>query len=148
RPLAVGLGITAGKSDLYRRVAMLLQHRRSLETRCPRWWTIGVATSAMALVLLAATFGDRADSRRVAGSKVGDRGPGTGERERPSAFAQASADERGDSEIRGALPTSDPVVLAESEGATVAASTDSGDAGVLQPTPGVSRSPASPKLEA
>lgn len=108
RPLAVGLGITAGKSDLYRRVAMLVQHRRSLETRCPRWWTAGVVSSAMGLVLLAATFGERAESR----GEIGDRGPGNGDRERPSAFSQASSDERGDLEMSDASPARDRPLLA------------------------------------
>ena len=63
RPLAVGLGITAGKSDLYRRVAMLVKNDRTLESRCPRHWTALVATVALALVALAATFGERSEMR-------------------------------------------------------------------------------------
>jgi beta-lactamase regulating signal transducer with metallopeptidase domain len=52
RIAAAGLGIGGGKSDLYRRVTMLVQDTWCVERRCPRLWagTIGVA----ALGLLAA----------------------------------------------------------------------------------------------
>lgn len=60
--LALGLGISAGKSDLYRRVAMLVTTDRTLERRCPRGWTAGLAGCGVAVVLLAATFGVRSET--------------------------------------------------------------------------------------
>ena len=71
RPLAVGLGIAGCKSDLYRRIVMLVQNRRSLETRCPRWWTVVAATSAVALVLLAATCGSKPATLVAADNSTG-----------------------------------------------------------------------------
>ncbi|HTI51547.1 MAG TPA: HEAT repeat domain-containing protein, partial [Planctomycetaceae bacterium] len=66
RPLALGLGITAGKSDLYRRVAMLVTNQRPLESHCPWWWMAGAGTLALALVVLTGTFGDRGDNAAAA----------------------------------------------------------------------------------
>ncbi|HLJ10478.1 MAG TPA: HEAT repeat domain-containing protein [Planctomycetaceae bacterium] len=57
QPFAMGLGIAARKSDLYRRVAMLVHSRRPLETRCPKWWIASASTAAIALVLALATLG-------------------------------------------------------------------------------------------
>jgi beta-lactamase regulating signal transducer with metallopeptidase domain len=46
----VGLGLLGRRSDLYRRVAMLLTRDKSLEDRTPRWWTWSVV-GGVALVL-------------------------------------------------------------------------------------------------
>ncbi|MFN0050591.1 MAG: M56 family metallopeptidase, partial [Planctomycetales bacterium] len=59
RPLAIGLGIAGGKSDLYRRITMLLQIQKPLETRCSKSWTIAVATVVVGAILLTGTFGER-----------------------------------------------------------------------------------------
>jgi len=59
RPLAYGLGIAAGKSDLVRRVAMLVKNRKTLESRCPWSWTAALASGALALIFVTATFGDK-----------------------------------------------------------------------------------------
>jgi beta-lactamase regulating signal transducer with metallopeptidase domain len=67
RPLAIGLGIASGKSDLYRRVAMLVQNHRILETRCPFSWTACAAIAAMTIVVGAATFSRKSEAG--AGSK-------------------------------------------------------------------------------
>ena len=102
-PLAVGLGIAGGKSDLYRRIAMLVQNRRSLETHCPRWWTVAAATGAVALVVLAATFGSRtealaaasqpADSSARQSSETGNLRPlDSGESKDPGGKLQAHLD--------------------------------------------------------
>ena len=66
QPLALGLGIAAGKSDLYRRVAMLLKDNRPLESRCPAGWTASVGAFSVALVLATATFGGRATTQGAA----------------------------------------------------------------------------------
>jgi beta-lactamase regulating signal transducer with metallopeptidase domain len=58
RPLAYGLGIAGGKTDLYRRVTMLVKNRRTLESCCPWWWTAAAASSAIVVILVAATFGN------------------------------------------------------------------------------------------
>src|SRR5437016_5409750 len=52
---------------------MLVQNRRRLETRCPFWWTAGAATAAIALVLIAATFGEASNTHAA-----DDRAPGVG----------------------------------------------------------------------
>ncbi|MGQ0634285.1 MAG: M56 family metallopeptidase [Planctomycetaceae bacterium] len=59
RPLALGLGITAGRSDLYRRIKMLVKTRRVMERRCPWSWTAAVFSVALGLVLATAMFGER-----------------------------------------------------------------------------------------
>jgi beta-lactamase regulating signal transducer with metallopeptidase domain/HEAT repeat protein len=56
RPVAVGLGIGAGKSDLYRRIAMLVRNSRPLETRCPRSWSAMALAFTLMLAVPAATF--------------------------------------------------------------------------------------------
>ncbi len=42
---------------------MLVKNRRSLETHCPKWWTATAATAVIALVLIAATFGEKPDAQ-------------------------------------------------------------------------------------
>jgi beta-lactamase regulating signal transducer with metallopeptidase domain/HEAT repeat protein len=56
-PLAWGLGIAGSKSDLYRRVAMLVQNPLKMESRCSTRWTIAAGCAAVALTAFAATFG-------------------------------------------------------------------------------------------
>lgn len=50
----IGLGLFGGRSDLYRRVAMLLKRDRPIERRSPRWWRLAVAgVGSVTLVALA-----------------------------------------------------------------------------------------------
>jgi Leucine-rich repeat (LRR) protein len=60
-PAVVGLSIGCYKSELYRRVIMLLKNE-SLESRTPRLWTISVTVAAVVLVTVVAavTFVPRA----------------------------------------------------------------------------------------
>jgi hypothetical protein len=74
RPLALGLGITAGKSDLYRRVSMLVKNQRPLEAHCPGWWSASVGGAAAAILVVAATFGGRTEMR-AAPTEVATRVP-------------------------------------------------------------------------
>jgi beta-lactamase regulating signal transducer with metallopeptidase domain len=54
-PAMVGLGMGFSKSELYRRVVMLVQNR-PLESRPPRLWTVSVTCFAMALIGVAAAL--------------------------------------------------------------------------------------------
>jgi beta-lactamase regulating signal transducer with metallopeptidase domain len=54
-PAVVGLGMGFSKSELYRRVIMLVQNR-PLESRPPRLWTVSVTCAAWALVAVAAAL--------------------------------------------------------------------------------------------
>ena len=49
-------------SDLYRRVTMLLQDPLRVETRCPRRWTVLAAGGLLAVAVLVAGFGYRAEA--------------------------------------------------------------------------------------
>ncbi len=62
RPALVGLGMGASKSELYRRVVMLVQNR-PLESRVPWLWTLAVTCAAFVLV---ATMGAFTISRQAA----------------------------------------------------------------------------------
>jgi hypothetical protein len=55
RPALAGLGMGSCKSELYRRVVMLVQNR-PMESRAPRLWTISVTCAALVLVSVAAAF--------------------------------------------------------------------------------------------
>ncbi len=55
RPVLAGLGMGFSKSELYRRVVMLVQNR-SLESRPPRLWTVLVTCTAVVLVAAAAAL--------------------------------------------------------------------------------------------
>lgn len=66
RPLALGLGVAASRSDLYRRVAMLVENERALDNRCPRVWSAGTAAIAAGVVALVGTFGGRVDNMAIA----------------------------------------------------------------------------------
>ncbi len=50
-------GVSGTKSDLYRRVTMLLQNPVRVETKCPRGWTIAAATVVLGLAVVAAGVG-------------------------------------------------------------------------------------------
>lgn len=43
----VGLGLLGRRSELYRRVAMLLQRERPLEMRTPRWWSAALLSGGI-----------------------------------------------------------------------------------------------------
>ena len=66
RPAALGLSMRPGKSELYRRVIMLLKNQ-SLEDRAGRFWT--VSATAAAVVLAAATAAISFAPRAVAEEK-------------------------------------------------------------------------------
>ncbi|HET6880941.1 MAG TPA: M56 family metallopeptidase [Pirellulales bacterium] len=61
RPAYVGLGILGRKSDLYRRVTMLLGNRRPLDRGCSRRWSVGVTCAGAAIVAAITTYGGKAD---------------------------------------------------------------------------------------
>jgi hypothetical protein len=67
-PAMVGLGMGFSKSELYRRVVMLVQNR-PLESRPPRLWTVSVTCAAL---LLAATVAALTISPRRATGSGGD----------------------------------------------------------------------------
>jgi beta-lactamase regulating signal transducer with metallopeptidase domain len=53
-PAPVALGIGDRRSNLYRRVLMLIHNRQPLERRCLGLWSLGTTLAALALVLLVA----------------------------------------------------------------------------------------------
>jgi beta-lactamase regulating signal transducer with metallopeptidase domain len=59
-PAALTLGISDGRSNLYRRIVMLLQNRQPLERRCLGLWNLGITLAAV--VLLAAVAVLRLDA--------------------------------------------------------------------------------------
>ncbi|HEV3119168.1 MAG TPA: M56 family metallopeptidase, partial [Gemmataceae bacterium] len=71
---AAALGISDRRSNLYRRITMLLDTRRTLERRCITLWS--VAASFAALVLLAASSTVRLDAR--AATDAGKKEPTNG----------------------------------------------------------------------
>ena len=64
-PAMVGLGMGFSKSELYRRVVMLVQNR-PLESRPPRLWTVSVTCAALLLVATVAAL--TISPRRATGS--------------------------------------------------------------------------------
>ncbi|HQU43301.1 MAG TPA: HEAT repeat domain-containing protein [Pirellulales bacterium] len=58
RPPAVGLGIGGRTSELYRRIVMLVERRRPLETHCPRRWRWAAVAGVLSIVTAAATHGE------------------------------------------------------------------------------------------
>jgi len=110
RPLAVGLGIAGGKSDLYRRIVMLVQNRRLLETHCPRWWTVAAATGAIALVVLAATCTGKPESLAAASEPAGSATARSGTRE-SSDIRQTPAPNSGESNDAGENTPADGELL-------------------------------------
>jgi beta-lactamase regulating signal transducer with metallopeptidase domain len=55
-------GVSGHTSDLFRRIAMLLQNPLAVERRCPRAWLLGIAGSLLALAVLVAGVGLRAEA--------------------------------------------------------------------------------------
>ena len=55
RPAALGLSMRSGKSELYRRVIMLLKNQ-PLEDRAPRFWTVSATAAAVVLAALTAAI--------------------------------------------------------------------------------------------
>ena len=55
RPAMAGLGMGSRRSELYRRIIMLVQNQ-SLESRVPRLWTVSVSCAALVLVAAAAAL--------------------------------------------------------------------------------------------
>jgi hypothetical protein len=55
RPAALGLSMRSGKSELYRRVIMLLKNQ-TLEDRAPRFWTVSATAAAVALAAITAAI--------------------------------------------------------------------------------------------
>jgi beta-lactamase regulating signal transducer with metallopeptidase domain/protocatechuate 3,4-dioxygenase beta subunit len=55
-PAALALGIGDGRSNLYRRIIMLLQSREPLERRCLGRWNLGISLAAVALLGAVAVF--------------------------------------------------------------------------------------------
>jgi beta-lactamase regulating signal transducer with metallopeptidase domain len=53
----VATGVTGSKSDLYRRVTMLLENPLPVERRCPAWWTAGAAGALVGLAVFGAGVG-------------------------------------------------------------------------------------------
>lgn len=60
RACPVGLGIGGRRSELYRRIVMLVEPRRPLETRCPLVWRLAAASGVLLLVTVTATCQDAA----------------------------------------------------------------------------------------
>ena len=87
RPAVGSLGMGCTKSELYRRVVMLLENPRPLERTCPRVWNLSVAVLAMVLVGAVSTLGEapgvRADAR-TAGHTETTREPARRTAETPS----------------------------------------------------------------
>jgi len=52
----VGLGLFGRRSDLYRRVAMLLKRERPLESRAPRWWSVSLVAAGIVVLVATATI--------------------------------------------------------------------------------------------
>ncbi len=55
RPAVAGLGMGFHRSELYRRVVMLVQ-RQPVESRAPRLWTLGTLLTAVAVIAVAAAL--------------------------------------------------------------------------------------------
>jgi len=64
RPVA-GLGIGGKRSELYRRVVMLVARQKPLDSRCPRVWSLAAALAAIVLVVTASTYGDPPGGKRA-----------------------------------------------------------------------------------
>jgi len=55
-------GVSGHTSDLFRRIAMLLQNPHALERRCPRMWSLATASGLLSIAVLIAGVGLRADA--------------------------------------------------------------------------------------
>jgi beta-lactamase regulating signal transducer with metallopeptidase domain len=55
-------GVSGHTSDLFRRIAMLLQNPHALERRCPRLWSLATASGLLSIAVLIAGIGLRADA--------------------------------------------------------------------------------------
>ena len=64
----IGLGLFGGRSDLYRRVAMLLKRDRPIERRSPRWWRLAAACAGSVTLVALATIRVVAEPPVVAAS--------------------------------------------------------------------------------
>ncbi|MGE3804657.1 MAG: M56 family metallopeptidase, partial [Gemmataceae bacterium] len=50
-------GVSGNTSDLYRRIAMLLQSTDRVERSCPRWWTLATAGGLLSLAVIVSGLG-------------------------------------------------------------------------------------------
>src|SRR5207249_11358406 len=59
---ACASGVSGQTSDLFRRIAMLLQTPYTVERRCPRLWSLVTAGGLLSMAVLIAGVGLRADA--------------------------------------------------------------------------------------
>ncbi|HMF15546.1 MAG TPA: M56 family metallopeptidase [Gemmataceae bacterium] len=61
-------GVSGHASDLFRRIAMLLQNPGAIERRCPRTWSLATASGLLSLAVLVAGVGLRAEAGPTPGN--------------------------------------------------------------------------------
>jgi beta-lactamase regulating signal transducer with metallopeptidase domain len=72
---SLSTGVIGTSSELFRRVTMLLNSQRQVETSCPRWWSGAATASLLALAVLASGVGVRADEPKDSNKKNSARAP-------------------------------------------------------------------------
>jgi beta-lactamase regulating signal transducer with metallopeptidase domain/protein involved in polysaccharide export with SLBB domain len=75
--LAAGLGIGGRVSDLHRRIVMLVEYRRPLETFSPRMWNLAVFPIAVLILGAVACVGQQPDGASGEPKQAVDRKPAT-----------------------------------------------------------------------
>ncbi len=55
-------GVMGSSSDLFRRIAMLLDSQGAMERKCPRWWALAAAAGFLTVAVLLSGVGVRADA--------------------------------------------------------------------------------------
>jgi hypothetical protein len=80
---ACATGVSGHASDLFRRVAMLLQNPFAVERRCPRLWSLAAAGSLLSMAILVAGVGLRANAAPPSGNRVALSGPDDDKKDEP-----------------------------------------------------------------
>jgi beta-lactamase regulating signal transducer with metallopeptidase domain len=80
---ALATGVSGHTSDLFRRIAMLLQNPLAVERRCPRAWSLAIAGGLLSLAVLVAGVGLRAAAAPLPDERVAANGPDEPKKDEP-----------------------------------------------------------------
>jgi beta-lactamase regulating signal transducer with metallopeptidase domain len=93
---ACAAGVSGHTSDLFRRIAMLLQNPFAVERRCPRLWTLGTAGGLLSIAVLIAGIGLRANAATPRDDRLAANSPDDNKKDEPKKEQPKKDDQKKD----------------------------------------------------